>query len=153
MGRVKVFVVICQLSLSMIFFQNCSEVEFTASNEDQLLDTMDLANEYPYKGETINLENKNLIDHLAQNQLEECSLESGDALSKVEATKNCRVSICHVPAGSDLNAHTLRVSVMAIETHIEDDGLDYLGSCNDEDLAKDSEVLNDSEIVSYNDSI
>jgi len=49
-------------------------------------------------------------------------------LAPTASAKGDKVTICHIPPGNPENAHTITISVNALETHIEQHG-DTLGEC------------------------
>ncbi len=132
MNQLKVYFVIAQITAVMVFFQNCSEVELKSYAQEELGAAIDLSNEYPYKGEAVNHENQNLLDELKDSQLAECESYSDEESSVEEKARNCRISICHAHGGQSEESHTIKISVMALDAHVEEAGLDYVGSCDHE---------------------
>ena len=46
--------------------------------------------------------------------------------------KGEKVTICHIPPGNPANAHTITISVSALQTHIDQHG-DTVGECGSDD--------------------
>ncbi|MBT4761258.1 MAG: hypothetical protein HOO06_06135 [Bdellovibrionaceae bacterium] len=163
MSKFKLVLLISQITVAMVFFQNCSEVQFedisqqngTSGVNGADSDVSDLSNQYPFQGEPIVVGNNDLMDELAKSQLEECLIDDIDVAdlpgkSSLKKIRNCKVTICHIPDGNINNSHTISISIAAVKAHVDDEGLDYLGRCEDDgsqQIVDDGGLLVDDDMV------